>query len=75
MVADASEKNHTFNRFLRLPKVGFLVGIENHADPLNGILTEDFRFLFTESGISYFKNVDVRRLDNVIGDIEVVRSS
>jgi hypothetical protein len=56
-------------------KVGFLVGIGNHADPLDGILTEDFQFLFTESGISYFKNADVRQLDNEIGDIEVVRNA
>ena len=59
---------------LFIPQVGFLVSLENALDwNEDGSLPEDFRFVFAESGKSYFKNNEVRELDERIGDLDAVR--
>jgi DNA mismatch repair protein MSH5 len=54
-----------------LPQVGFLVAIKDHIS-LNeqGILSDDFSFVCSEAGSVYFKNEDVRVLDESIGDLD-----
>ncbi len=54
-----------------LPQVGFLVALHDQIDWREpGVLTEDFAFIFTEAGRSYFKNDEVRELDEGIGDLD-----
>jgi DNA mismatch repair protein MSH5 len=54
-----------------LPQVGFLVAVQDQIDWSEiGVLTDDFAFVFTEAGKSFFKNDDVRELDEDIGDLD-----
>ena len=58
---------------LFIPQIGFLVSLENALDwDEAGTLPEDFRFVFAESGKSYFKNNEVHELDERIGDLDAV---
>jgi len=62
-----------FLEVLFLPQVGFLVALDNALDwNEEGVLPEDFRFVFTEAGKSYFKNNEVQELDGSIGDLDAV---
>lgn len=62
-----------FIEVLFLPQVGFLVALDNALDwNEEGVLPEDFRFVFTEAGKSYFKNNEVQELDESIGDLDAV---
>ncbi|GAX27184.1 DNA mismatch repair protein MSH5 [Fistulifera solaris] len=54
---------------LFMPQVGFLIGLENDGS-WNNSLPEDFQFVFTEVGCSYFRNQDTRHLDEAIGDLD-----
>ena len=61
---------------LFIPQVGFLVSLENALDwDVEGTLPEDFRFVFAESGKSYFKNNEMHELDERIGDLDAVRNN
>ena len=54
-----------------LPQVGFLISLHDQIDWKEpGILTDDFAFIFTEASRSYFKNDEVRELDEGIGDLD-----
>jgi MutS domain V len=54
-------------------QVGFLVALQDQLDwSEQGVLTNDFKFIFTEAGKSFFKNADVRDLDESIGDLDAV---
>ena len=37
-----------------------------------GVLPDDFRFVFTETDKSFFKNKEVNALDEKIGDLDAV---
>ena len=54
-----------------LPQVGFLVAIQDCIDLSDeGVLSNDFALVCTEAGITYFKNDDVRELDESLGDLD-----
>jgi DNA mismatch repair protein MSH5 len=54
-----------------LPQVGFLVALHDQIDWSEpGMLSEDFAFIFTEANRYYFKNNEVRELDEGIGDLD-----
>ena len=37
-----------------------------------GVLPDDFKFVFTETSKSFFKNTEVNELDEKIGDLDAV---
>lgn len=52
-------------------KVGFLVGLDNQINwKEQGLIPQDFAFVFTEGGQSFFKSSEVRDLDERIGDLD-----
>lgn len=57
-----------------LSQVGFLVLLESGLDwEEPGAVPEDFTFVFTEAGQTFFKNNETRELDNNVGDLDAVR--
>ena len=50
-------------------QVGFLVSIDDTRFDEDA-LTDDFVFVFAESGASFFKSNDTRHLDETIGDLD-----
>ena len=53
------------------PKVGFLVALKHHSSwQQPNALPEDFDFVFGRDGTSYYKNMDMRNLDESIGDVD-----
>lgn len=63
----------TLNSSFVSTQVGFLVALQDQLEwSEQGILTEDFKFVFTEAGKSFFKNSEVRELDETIGDLDAV---
>ena len=58
-------------KIIFLPQIGFLISLHDQIDWREpGVLTEDFAFIFTEAGRSYFKNDEARELDEGIGDLD-----
>lgn len=57
---------------LFMPQVGFLICLKHSPmwESRPDALPEDFVFIFSEDGASYFKNTDMRQLDESIGDID-----
>lgn len=51
-------------------QVGFLVALGHNQSWVQAELPEDFAFVFTEDDASYFKNIEMRNLDQSIGDLD-----